>query len=125
MSFASIQIKDSSDLSIFCPENLSHNLILKIESNVTNAHIEEFSASASSLLICATFFGMISWIILEIIVKLWIVKIDNKLVFSFTHTKCRSCQFYAKNSYLRCAVHPSIVLTKQADNCLDYCHKHK
>lgn len=32
----------------------------------------------------------------------------------------RNCRFYKDNRYLRCAIHPSIVLTKQAIDCLDY-----
>ena len=34
---------------------------------------------------------------------------------------CKSCHFFATNPYINCAVHPSIVLTKQASNCTDYC----
>lgn len=33
---------------------------------------------------------------------------------------CKSCRFFSNNSYLKCALHPSIVLTKQASNCSDY-----
>lgn len=33
---------------------------------------------------------------------------------------CRNCRFFKDSRYLRCAVHPSTVLTKQALNCLDY-----
>ena len=33
---------------------------------------------------------------------------------------CRTCRFFANNHYLKCAVQPSIVLTKQALNCSDY-----
>ncbi|MBE9045475.1 hypothetical protein IQ255_13875 [Pleurocapsales cyanobacterium LEGE 10410] len=38
---------------------------------------------------------------------------------------CKNCRFLAKNQYLKCAVHPSKVLTAQAINCSDYCCKHK
>jgi hypothetical protein len=34
---------------------------------------------------------------------------------------CRSCQYFKNNSYLNCAVHPSMVLTEKALNCPDYC----
>jgi len=33
---------------------------------------------------------------------------------------CRNCQFFSKNPYLKCAVHPCIALTKKASNCSDY-----
>ena len=33
---------------------------------------------------------------------------------------CKNCHFFSKNSYLKCAVNPSIVLTKEAIKCCDY-----
>lgn len=33
---------------------------------------------------------------------------------------CRNCQFFSKNPYLKCAVHPCIALTEKANNCSDY-----
>lgn len=38
----------------------------------------------------------------------------------FKQVPCKNCQFFQDNHYLNCAVHPSIVLTKQALNCSDY-----
>ena len=43
----------------------------------------------------------------------------------FSQVPCRKCKFLANNQYLKCAVHPSKVLTAQAVNCTDYCSKHK
>ncbi|MHC5855739.1 hypothetical protein [Nostoc sp.] len=34
--------------------------------------------------------------------------------------KCPQCRYFSHNSYLKCTVHPSTVLTDQAINCLDY-----
>jgi hypothetical protein len=36
---------------------------------------------------------------------------------------CKSCQFFSYNSYLKCAVRPSQVLTDAAIDCPDYCPK--
>jgi hypothetical protein len=33
---------------------------------------------------------------------------------------CKNCRFFQQNSYLKCAVHPYTVLTKEATNCSDY-----
>ena len=33
---------------------------------------------------------------------------------------CRNCRFFNNNHHLKCAVHPSTALTKQAINCSDY-----
>ncbi|MBR8835915.1 MAG: hypothetical protein DSM106950_18315 [Stigonema ocellatum SAG 48.90 = DSM 106950] len=35
--------------------------------------------------------------------------------------RCKKCQFFSNNRYLKCAVQPGIVLTKEAENCPDYC----
>lgn len=36
---------------------------------------------------------------------------------------CLKCQYFSKNMYLKCAVNPSIVLTKEAKDCPDFCSK--
>lgn len=33
---------------------------------------------------------------------------------------CRKCRYYNHNQYIQCAVHPSLVLTKEALNCSEY-----
>jgi hypothetical protein len=33
---------------------------------------------------------------------------------------CRTCRYFTGDPYLKCAVNPSVVLTKEALNCLDY-----
>jgi hypothetical protein len=33
---------------------------------------------------------------------------------------CERCRFFSNNRYLKCAVQPSLVLTKEADACPDY-----
>jgi hypothetical protein len=33
---------------------------------------------------------------------------------------CFRCQFFKRNQYLQCAVHPYLVLNKEAVNCPDY-----
>ena len=38
---------------------------------------------------------------------------------------CTKCRFFDNNSYLKCAVHPSKVLKKKAQECLDYKPKTK
>lgn len=46
---------------------------------------------------------------------------DVKDVFShFEPFSCRNCRFFSLNPYIKCAVHPSTVLTKQAIDCPDY-----
>ncbi|MBW4622023.1 MAG: hypothetical protein KME17_22045 [Cyanosarcina radialis HA8281-LM2] len=39
---------------------------------------------------------------------------------------CKKCQFFAENNpYIKCAVNPFTVLTKEAVDCSDYCPKTK
>lgn len=38
---------------------------------------------------------------------------------------CRKCQFFSNNHYLKCAVNPSIAMTKDAIECRDYCPSEK
>lgn len=38
---------------------------------------------------------------------------------------CRTCHFFSNNIQLNCAVHPHTVLTKDAENCPDYCPSQK
>lgn len=37
-----------------------------------------------------------------------------------TKFSCSQCQYVGNNSYLKCALHPSVVFTEQAVNCKDY-----
>ncbi|MGG6281083.1 hypothetical protein ACQ4M3_05935 [Leptolyngbya sp. AN03gr2] len=34
---------------------------------------------------------------------------------------CYRCQFFSNNPFLKCAVHPNVVLSQQAVDCSDYC----
>jgi len=126
MDFEYIHIKNRFDLQTFHPTNLSRNMIVELESNNANIYRNQLSSyPTQNIFVWITVISMISWILLEIIRELGTVKISSGVIFSFTPNKCRSCQFYARNLYLKCAVHPSIVLTRQANSCLDYCNKHQ
>lgn len=66
---------------------------------------------------------MVSWALLEVLQKFITAKKKNRSVplLPICQSPCRNCKFFDDNNYLNCAVHPSIVLTKQAVNCSDYC----
>jgi hypothetical protein len=45
----------------------------------------------------------------------------HSLLFKVSHqTRCHSCKYFSTNSYLKCALHPTSVLTEQAIDCSDY-----
>lgn len=43
-----------------------------------------------------------------------------KILKGSTQTNCTKCRFFNDNSYLKCAVQPTKVLKKEAQECLDY-----
>lgn len=56
--------------------------------------------------------------------NVWKFRQNGKLTINpFSKVPCCNCQYFDENSYLNCAVNPSIVLTKQASDCPDYCPK--
>ena len=60
-----------------------------------------------------------------IIPAIWI-KINKQRVVTIggrQRIPCKSCQYFVNNTYLKCAVHPNIVLTQKALNCSDYWHE--
>jgi hypothetical protein len=51
---------------------------------------------------------------------------EKNEIVSIKHVQqhpCKNCQFFHKNSYLKCAVNPATALTKEALNCSDYSPK--
>jgi cellobiose-specific phosphotransferase system component IIC len=36
---------------------------------------------------------------------------------------CRRCQYFSNNAHLKCTIHPTTAMTKEAINCRDY-YKH-
>ncbi|NJR25033.1 MAG: hypothetical protein HC786_24170 [Richelia sp. CSU_2_1] len=62
-------------------------------------------------------------IILSVFLKLH-KNISNSLKYIWVlpaKIPCTSCRFFNNNYYLKCAVFPSRVLTKDAINCAEYC----
>jgi hypothetical protein len=63
--------------------------------------------------------------------KFWIRrKSEQKQTIQFwqhlNRVPCKKCQFFAENNpYIKCAVNPFTVLTKDAIDCSDYCPKSK
>ncbi|OYD97369.1 hypothetical protein CDG76_00240 [Nostoc sp. 'Peltigera membranacea cyanobiont' 210A] len=51
---------------------------------------------------------------------------DKDEIVSIKHLEqhtCKKCQFFNNNYFLKCAVHPTTALTKEALNCSDYSPK--
>ncbi|WP_138497961.1 hypothetical protein [Nostoc sp. PA-18-2419] len=75
---------------------------------------------------------MITWVIVVYLVSYFCKPIENPSqntiedkdeivsIKPVQQHRCKKCHFFNNNSQLKCAVHPSIALTKEAFNCYDY-----
>ena len=51
----------------------------------------------------------------------WIAQNKKRSSSNYYHqVPCKNCQFFSNNRLLKCAVHPTTVLTERALNCSDY-----
>lgn len=111
------------------PENSSNQITL-IEANVVRADTTTkppignttylILAPICFMIVCGTVFFIVSFICNVREKKYRTVTLNH-----FKQVPCRNCRFFKDNHYLNCAVHPSIVLTKEALNCSDYCSNNK
>jgi hypothetical protein len=47
-------------------------------------------------------------------------KQNSKIFPPLPKAQCDRCQYFSRNAYLQCAIHPSTVMTSQALSCNDY-----
>lgn len=106
----------------FHPDYLSNKFVTEIESRTAIPSIEKLDNFSPSLFIWISILSIVSWILYQIISELDRAKIQSISIFPVSQTPCKNCKFYISNFYLKCAVHPSEVLTKQARHCVDYCN---
>lgn len=107
---------------------LSENRVVTTESKTTRptpTTPNEINSNISAFFWGATVLSIISLVLLKVFHKLETVKIRGSSIWPVSQIPCKSCQFFAQNRYLSCAVHPFTVLTKQAKNCSDYCSKYE
>ncbi|MBD2250044.1 hypothetical protein [Nostoc parmelioides] len=71
-------------------------------------------------LICFMAMGAIYWFMISSLVK--ITENRNRLsnIVRLKQYPCKTCKFFDDNNYLKCAVNPSVVFTKEAINCSEY-----
>lgn len=70
--------------------------------------------------ICFIIVGAFFWVIIANTLK---ITQNKNGILNLNHLQqypCRNCRFFNDNNYIKCAVHPSAALTKQALNCSDY-----
>ena len=104
------------------PDYLTNKLVTEVESKVILPSTNKFDNSISLPFIWISIFAITSWILYRAVRETTIIENRNISIFPFWQTPCKNCKFYNRNLYLQCAVHPSLVLTKEAHNCIDYCN---
>ncbi|MBC1217934.1 hypothetical protein GNE08_27470 (plasmid) [Trichormus variabilis ARAD] len=74
-----------------------------------------FLAPICFMAVCAIYLSIISSFLKSAENKNSLLNIEH-----LNQCPCKKCKFFHENNYLKCAVSPSIVLTKQAINCSEY-----
>lgn len=97
-----------------------HYQIQQAELERSNPTTKEIDSSVSLFFLWTTIFSIIILALVKILYKLDVLKTYNLSVFSHSQVPCQKCIFFNENRYLKCAVRPYSVLTKQAIDCSDY-----
>ncbi len=125
MNFKNTALGDRhSNIQIYHPENLSTSFAIEAESKIVSPTANQLDNSIQIFFIWIGVLSIISWILFELIRELGTVKIKDISFARFSSSPCRNCEYFDRNLYLKCAVHPNRVLTRQASNCIDYRNKH-
>ena len=103
-----------SDLTLDAP------ITSQTELKPTNQVMDELNSSISLFFLWATIFSMIILALVKILYKLETSKMQGLSILPHAQIPCRKCTFFNKNEYLKCAVNPNTVFTKQAIDCSDY-----
>ena len=102
---------------------LSENQTLATESTKIIPKSHEINSNFCEFFLWATFLSIISLVLVKAFQRLDTVKFRGLPILPASQIPCRNCKFFAQNQYLNCAVRPFTVLTKQAQNCSDYCSR--
>jgi hypothetical protein len=81
---------------------------------------DTFSANDVGLVVS---FSILTLFIVSIFIYLFFPKSPQQNLLSLKLNQkipCDRCQFLSRNSYLQCAIHPSIAATENAVDCADY-----
>ncbi|MBD2775634.1 hypothetical protein [Iningainema tapete] len=89
----------------------------------------QFENTNYVILFLAPICFMIVWASVVFIVSISCKFVENRnkneIVTSklFQQVPCKKCRYFHNSNFLKCAVHPSIALTKEALDCSDYSPK--
>jgi len=60
------------------------------------------------------------WAVAVLMFQLSKINWQNRNFQNSKKIPCHTCQYFSSNSYLKCAVNPTLVLSEHALNCADY-----
>ncbi|MCU0535611.1 MAG: hypothetical protein MUD14_17105 [Hydrococcus sp. Prado102] len=94
---------------------------------VSEAKLDEVQTEEISITDIVSYGIPTSLVLISVVVFLKLLKTGRQGIEKiaapmkhFSQVPCRKCRFFSSNPYLKCAIHPSTVLTAQARDCSDY-----
>jgi|GEM_PF-4700861 len=60
------------------------------------------------------------WAVAVLLFQLSKINWQNRSLQRSKKIPCHTCQYFSNSSHLKCAVHPTLVLSKDAIDCSDY-----
>ncbi len=100
------------------PIILGQNQTIETESNPIEPIVNNPNSSVLMFGFWITAFSIICLVLVKVLPAV------GRAMLSQSQVPCRNCKFFARdNQYLKCAVRPDAVLTKQAIDCSDYCDR--
>ncbi|MBD2415849.1 hypothetical protein FACHB389_36760 [Nostoc calcicola FACHB-389] len=122
-------------LSLLAQKSVNHSTLIEVKSTEITHH-ENTKSRGGDVPFLAVFLAhvafMIVWVIVVYIVSYFCKSLEDPpqnltqhkdeivSIKTVQQHPCKKCHFFNNNYYLKCAVHPSIALTKEALNCSDY-----
>lgn len=104
---------------------IDQNQTVTPELNQTNSSLNKIDSYVPLFFLWITIFSVIILTLMKVLQRLEKSNVKNISIWSKSQAPCRNCIFFDKNEYLKCAVNPHAVLTKQANDCADYCNKYE
>ncbi len=99
--------------------NLNQIIIRERQVNQVITDIGSIPESTNSCIAVSTAIGLV----IAFFLLLNTVRATQNILLNIQQSyrlPCRNCKYFSYNSYLQCALHPSIVSTPEAMNCSDY-----
>ncbi len=117
-------ILNTSVNNSFHKTNLIEIQLVRAEPEVTPSHgtKQEQTSMPDGIMLWLPISLMTFWVIVAFrLSDAWKVTQHRLITATILHqVPCRKCRYFKNNPYLKCAVHPSTALTKEAINCSDY-----